>query len=148
MSKSLGNVIDPLDIRDGVTLKVLLDKLKASNLDEKEIQRASDETKKEYPNGIEECGADALRFGLLSYSTLSSKCDAPLLCSALPRLVPTRLVCFSVLCCVVFDSPTAQNINLDIARIITYRQFGNKLWNATKFALRNFPTNYAPPANM
>jgi len=42
----------------------------------------------------------------------------------------------------------AQNINLDIGRVIQYRQFGNKLWNATKFALLNFPPGYEPPANL
>jgi valyl-tRNA synthetase len=72
MSKSLGNVIDPLDVRDGVSLQTLLDKVAGSNLDEKEIVKASEATKRDFPKGIEECGADALRFGLLSYSTLTS----------------------------------------------------------------------------
>jgi valyl-tRNA synthetase len=72
MAKSLGNVIDPLDVRDGVSLPVLLEKLMNSNLDDKELVKAMHGTKRDFPNGIEECGADALRFGLLSYCTLTS----------------------------------------------------------------------------
>jgi valyl-tRNA synthetase len=92
MSKSLGNVIDPCDLMEGKTLKELLDRLKASNLDPKQLKmytcicnhsshhdisfifffrimshRSSAEalTKKDYPNGMQACGADALRMALL-----------------------------------------------------------------------------------
>ncbi|ESO94544.1 hypothetical protein LOTGIDRAFT_118105 [Lottia gigantea] len=67
MSKSLGNVIDPMDVIQGVSLQQLIEKLKDSNLDEKEINKAEQGNKKEFPTGIPECGADALRFTLCSH---------------------------------------------------------------------------------
>lgn len=67
MSKSKGNVVDPLEVMDGCDLTVLLEKLKNSNLPANEIKRAENIKKKEFPEGIPECGTDALRFGLLSY---------------------------------------------------------------------------------
>ncbi|CAD8124442.1 unnamed protein product [Paramecium sonneborni] len=67
MSKSLGNVIDPLEIIDGTSLDNLIQKIKEGNLSQEEVERAIDQKKKEFPNGIPECGGDALRFGLLSY---------------------------------------------------------------------------------
>ena len=69
MSKSLGNVIDPIAVMDGITLQALLDGLKAGNLDEKELETASKNQKESFPNGIPECGADALRFSLINYTT-------------------------------------------------------------------------------
>eukprot|EP00461_Guttulinopsis_vulgaris_P001160 UN01160 len=68
MSKSTGNVIDPVDVIQGVTLDTLLDKLKAGNLSAAEVEKASANQKNEFPQGIQQCGADALRFGLLSYT--------------------------------------------------------------------------------
>ncbi|KAI8927212.1 hypothetical protein BC831DRAFT_453206 [Entophlyctis helioformis] len=67
MSKSLGNVIDPYDIMEGITLERLLKRLETGNLDPRELVRASEAQRKDYPNGIPECGTDALRFGLLAY---------------------------------------------------------------------------------
>ncbi|XP_063624402.1 valine--tRNA ligase isoform X1 [Cydia splendana] len=64
MSKSLGNVIDPVDVVRGVTLEQLHNQLLDSNLDPKEIERAKAGQKQDYPNGIPECGTDALRFAL------------------------------------------------------------------------------------
>ena len=64
MSKSLGNVIDPLDVIYGIDLDSLHAKLLTGNLDEKEIAVATAGQKKSYPQGIPECGADALRFTL------------------------------------------------------------------------------------
>lgn len=61
MSKSLGNVIDPLDVIEGITLKDLNERLKDGNLPDKEVVRAMELQKKDYPKGIEKCGADALR---------------------------------------------------------------------------------------
>lgn len=69
MSKSLGNVIDPLDVTGGVTLEKLQEKLKQGNLDPKEIATATRFQKSAFPNGIPECGADALRFSLINYTT-------------------------------------------------------------------------------
>jgi len=72
MSKSLGNVIDPLDVINGVTLDSLLDKLRAGNLSPTEVEKASAHQTSEFPDGIATCGADALRFGLLSYTKQGS----------------------------------------------------------------------------
>ncbi|KAL1311633.1 hypothetical protein AAFC00_001743 [Neodothiora populina] len=69
MSKSLGNVIDPVDIMDGITLQELHDKLLAGNLDPKEVKTATKYQKDSFPQGIPECGADALRFSLVQYTT-------------------------------------------------------------------------------
>lgn len=69
MSKSLGNVIDPVDIFDGISLADLHAKLRAGNLDPKEIKNAENYQKKSFPQGIPECGADALRFSLVQYTT-------------------------------------------------------------------------------
>jgi valyl-tRNA synthetase len=64
MSKSLGNVIDPLDVIDSVTQATLLEKIAASNLSQKEKEVASKNTRKSFPRGIPECGTDGLRFTL------------------------------------------------------------------------------------
>jgi valyl-tRNA synthetase len=69
MSKSLGNVIDPLDIINGIELETLHAKLLTGNLKEDEVERATKYQKTAFPGGIPECGADALRFTLLSYTT-------------------------------------------------------------------------------
>ncbi len=100
MSKSLGNVIDPLEVINGCTLKTLQDRLQDGNLPEKEIARAKKNIEEEFPDGIPECGSDALRFGLLAY------------CSQ------------------------GRDINLDVKVVVGYRKFCNKLWNATRFALK------------
>ncbi|XP_050684326.1 valine--tRNA ligase isoform X2 [Leptidea sinapis] len=64
MSKSLGNVIDPVDVVRGITLEELHALLADSNLDPKEVEKAKQGQKQDYPNGIPECGTDALRFAL------------------------------------------------------------------------------------
>ncbi|KAK5016722.1 hypothetical protein LTR60_002272 [Cryomyces antarcticus] len=69
MSKSLGNVIDPVDIMQGIPLQQLHDKLLVGNLDPKEIDNAMKYQKTAFPQGIPECGADALRFSLVQYTT-------------------------------------------------------------------------------
>ena len=90
MSKSLGNVIDPLDVMSGIPLQALHDKLKVGNLDPKEVETATRFQKTSFPDGIPECGksclldgisdvtlcltnhhagADALRFSLINYTT-------------------------------------------------------------------------------
>ncbi|KAH7886737.1 tRNA synthetases class I-domain-containing protein [Phlebopus sp. FC_14] len=68
MSKSLGNVVDPLDVIHGLPLQALHDKLYEGNLDEKEIAKAITGQKKDFPRGIPECGTDGLRFALCAYS--------------------------------------------------------------------------------
>lgn len=67
MSKSLGNVVDPMDVIQGITLEKLHQQLHNSNLDPKEIEKAKTGQKQDYPNGIPECGTDALRFALCAY---------------------------------------------------------------------------------
>jgi valyl-tRNA synthetase len=67
MSKSKGNVIDPLEVMDSCKLDTLLQKLYESNLSENEVKKAVVQKQKDFPQGIPECGTDALRFALLSY---------------------------------------------------------------------------------
>ncbi|KAL5720040.1 valine--tRNA ligase [Ranunculus cassubicifolius] len=108
MSKSLGNVIDPLEVINGISLEGLHKRLTEGNLDPKELDIATKGQKKDFPKGIEECGADALRFALVSYTAQSDK------------------------------------INLDIQRVVGYRQWCNKLWNAIHFAMSKLGDNYTP----
>ena len=68
MSKSLGNIIDPIDVIEGATLAKLQQQLLAYNLDEKELVKAMEGQKQDYPQGIPECGTDALRFALCAYT--------------------------------------------------------------------------------
>ena len=111
MSKSLGNVIDPLEVINGCSLESLLAKLDAGNLDPKEVAKAKKDQTEDFPDGIPECGSDALRFGLLAYTV------------------------------------QGRDVNLDIKRVVGYRQFCNKLWNATRFALQ-FVSDFKPTANL
>ncbi|XP_038822384.1 valine--tRNA ligase, mitochondrial isoform X1 [Salvelinus namaycush] len=67
MSKSLGNVIDPLDVISGISLERLQEKVKEGNLDPRESMVAMEAQRKDFPKGIPECGTDALRFALCSY---------------------------------------------------------------------------------
>ncbi|CAN8019258.1 unnamed protein product, partial [Ixodes persulcatus] len=67
MSKSLGNVIDPIDVIRGISLEDLNEQLLNSNLDPSEVERAKQGQKADYPRGIPECGTDALRFALCAY---------------------------------------------------------------------------------
>ncbi|ENN71029.1 hypothetical protein YQE_12428, partial [Dendroctonus ponderosae] len=69
MSKSLGNVVDPMDVIAGISLDDLHKQLYDSNLDPKEIDKAKAGQKQDYPNGIPECGTDALRFALCAMSS-------------------------------------------------------------------------------
>uniref|UniRef100_A0A4W5M726 valine--tRNA ligase n=1 Tax=Hucho hucho TaxID=62062 RepID=A0A4W5M726_9TELE len=103
MSKSLGNVIDPLDVITGISLE-----LQDSNLDPVEVEKAKQGQKSDYPTGIPECGTDALRFALCAYTS------------------------------------QGRDINMDVNRILGYRHFCNKLWNAVKFAMRTLGDNFVP----
>ncbi|KAL8346179.1 hypothetical protein RB598_000197 [Gaeumannomyces tritici] len=69
MSKSLGNVIDPLDVIAGIKLEDLHAKLLTGNLNPNEIEKATKYQKQAFPAGIPECGADALRFCMINYTT-------------------------------------------------------------------------------
>ncbi|KAK2646834.1 hypothetical protein Ddye_022029 [Dipteronia dyeriana] len=71
MSKSLGNIIDPIEIINGISLDSLHNRLEEGNLDPKELDVAKAGLIINFPHGIAECGADALRFALISYTTQS-----------------------------------------------------------------------------
>eukprot|EP01116_Phalansterium_solitarium_P015740 TRINITY_DN3506_c0_g1_i1.p1 TRINITY_DN3506_c0_g1~~TRINITY_DN3506_c0_g1_i1.p1 ORF type:complete len:1121 (+),score=466.98 TRINITY_DN3506_c0_g1_i1:209-3364(+) len=68
MSKSLGNVIDPLDMIEGISLEGLHAKLADGNLDPTEIEKAKKGQAQDFPTGIPQCGTDATRFALCSYT--------------------------------------------------------------------------------
>lgn len=68
MSKTLGNVVDPLDVVKGLPLEALHEKLLEGNLDDKEVAKAKAGQKKDFPKGIPQCGTDALRLALCAYS--------------------------------------------------------------------------------
>ena len=69
MSKSLGNVIDPVDVIEGASLDKLHEQLLAGNLPPAEIEKAKNGQKMDFPRGIPQCGTDALRFALCAYSS-------------------------------------------------------------------------------
>ncbi|ORY65855.1 tRNA synthetases class I-domain-containing protein [Pseudomassariella vexata] len=69
MSKSLGNVIDPLDVISGISLEKLHEKLALGNLHPDEVEKAKKYQKTAFPDGIPQCGADALRFCMVNYTT-------------------------------------------------------------------------------
>ncbi|KAI1213881.1 tRNA synthetases class I-domain-containing protein [Annulohypoxylon truncatum] len=69
MSKSLGNVIDPLDVISGIPLEKLHEKLALGNLHPSEVEKATKYQKTAFPDGIPQCGADALRFCMVNYTT-------------------------------------------------------------------------------
>ncbi|KAI8632111.1 tRNA synthetases class I-domain-containing protein [Xylariaceae sp. FL1651] len=69
MSKSLGNVIDPLDVISGIPLEQLHEKLALGNLHPSEVEKAKKYQKTAFPDGIPQCGADAMRFCLVNYTT-------------------------------------------------------------------------------
>jgi valyl-tRNA synthetase len=67
MSKSLGNVVDPLDFIDGISLDKMREKISLGNVPTNELKAALSTVSKDFPNGITSCGVDALRFSLIDY---------------------------------------------------------------------------------
>jgi valyl-tRNA synthetase len=87
MSKSLGNVIDPQEVISGCELETLIKKIEDGNLPPNEVKKASEGQRLDFPDGIPECGADALRFGMLAYTVQvhNPSCLFPHCCVAVSR---------------------------------------------------------------